>query len=456
MKGTVKKRTFVLIVSYLAAAAIALGVLYFCSLARERRCETLVSAGYQHAFSELASALGEMDTALQKSVYAVSPGMTAAVCAELFGKAMMAQLSLGALPVHPAELEKTSGFISRVGDYAFALSREAAAGRGYTDEERGNLRALSETAGVLAANIRALQTELDGGVITLGDIERNAAQLDAAADGSGAGSFSGGLRLIEQEFPETPSLVYDGPFSEHIKTASPRFLEGLGEVSENQARRAAAAFTGISEGRLCLTGESAGEMPCYWFSVEVGGGTVSAGVTKTGGVVTNLLSSRIPAERTISAADAERAAIRFLESRGFEGMAETYRIEQGGVITINFAYKQDGVLCYSDLVKVSVAGDTGAVCGYEAMGYIMSHCRRELPEPSVTAAQARESVPEGLTLLSEQPALVPSGGRYERLCWELKCSGEDERHCLIYVNAETGEQEKILLLLEDETGTLAI
>ena len=65
-------------------------------------------------------------------------------------------------------------------------------------------------------------------------------------------------------------------------------------------------------------------------------------------------------------------------------------------------------------------------------------------------------MPEGLTLLSEQPALVPSGGRYERLCWELKCSGEDERHCLIYVNAETGEQEKILLLLEDETGTLAI
>ena len=56
--------------------------------------------------------------------------MISAVCTDVFGKAMTAQMSLGALPFSTQELEKTAGFISRVGDYAYSLSR---AGREYTD-----------------------------------------------------------------------------------------------------------------------------------------------------------------------------------------------------------------------------------------------------------------------------------------------------------------------------------
>ena len=34
-------------------------------------------------------------------------------------------------------------------------------------------------------------------------------------------------------------------------------------------------------------------------------------------------------------------------------------------------------------------------------------------------------------------------------------SGEGQ-HILVYVNAQTGQEEKILILLEDESGTLVI
>ena len=53
-------------------------------------------------------------------------------------------------------------------------------------------------------------------------------------------------------------------------------------------------------------------------------------------------------------------------------------------------------------------------------------------------------------------ALIPSAGRYEKLCHEFLCSAEDEQKYIIYVNAESGEQEKILILLEDESGTLTL
>ena len=103
-----------------------------------------------------------------------------------------------------------------------------------------------------------------------------------------------------------------------------------------------------------------------------------------------------------------------------------------------------------------MACDTGAICSFEARGYINSHTARDLPEPSVTADEARTQVTQDLEILSEQLTLIPTAGQDERLCWEFKCRTDDERHVLVYVNAVTGQQEKILLLLEDENGTLTL
>ena len=73
-----------------------------------------------------------------------------------------------------------------------------------------------------------------------------------------------------------------------------------------------------------------------------------------------------------------------------------------------------------------------------------------------SAAQAAAAVPDSLQILSSQLALVPSDGQYETLCHEFKCAAEDGRHYIIYVDALTGAQHKILILLEDESGTLTL
>ena len=74
----------------------------------------------------------------------------------------------------------------------------------------------------------------------------------------------------------------------------------------------------------------------------------------------------------------------------------------------------------------------------------------------LTAEEAAAAVPDSLEVLAVQLALVPSDGRYETLCHEFKCAAADERHYIIYVNAQTGAQHKILILLEDESGTLTL
>ena len=53
------------------------------------------------------------------------------------------------------------------------------------------------------------------------------------------------FQTVEADFPEVPALIYDGPFSDHLSGRTPKMLEGLPQVSEAEARRAAAAFLGL-------------------------------------------------------------------------------------------------------------------------------------------------------------------------------------------------------------------
>lgn len=441
---------------YLCAAVLVFGALAGIYHERAKRGEQALRYNYEHAFGELVTAVSELDAALEKSVWATSPELVGSLCTEVFGKAMTAQMSLGALPFSTQELEQLSGFVSRVGDYAYALSRSAPPAGGYSPEELENLRSLSGTAGTLAQNLKSLRSEVQDGTLLLLTPERAARTIGAAVP-EDAGTLGGSLRLIEREFPEIPSLIYDGPFSEHLTGAAPKALEGLETVDMETARTAAAGFLGMSKGKVRPMGECGGDIPCYCFAADAEGGAETyLYLTKQGGRVLGMLCSRPVGTATVDVETALETARRFLSRCGFPDMAETYHMTQGGVLTVNFAWRQDGVLCYSDLVKVSVALDNGKVCGFEARGWLSAHCARALPAAAVSAEAARAAVPEGLSVLAEQLALVPSDGQYETLCHEFKCQAPDGRHYIIYVNAQTGAQQKILILLEDASGALTL
>ena len=221
-----KKKYTVLTISFLSAALVVLGIFALGSHKRAEKYELYLANSSQHAFDELVTAVGEMDTALRKSLYAGSTGMTGAVCTELFGKAMTAQMSLGSLPVSSQELEQISGFISRVGDYAYALSRAAARGEACTDEQRQTLRSLAESSELLAQNMKNLQTDMLDGVLTMDELVRGEQLLSMFGGEKNDATVGGSLRLIEQEFPEVPTLIYDGPFSQHLADSTPKMLEG--------------------------------------------------------------------------------------------------------------------------------------------------------------------------------------------------------------------------------------
>jgi len=459
MKHNKIRKYTVFTISLLAAASLSLGIYAASAHSRAERYRLYMTNNCQHAFDELVTAVGEMDSALKKSVYATSPGLASAVCTELFGKAMTAQMSLGVLPYSSNELEQTAGFISRVGDYAYALSRAAAGGESISDSQRENLRALAQVSTRLNDSMKSLQTDMLDGVLTMDELYKTERMLDEAEAENLPATLGDSIRLIEEEFPELPALIYDGPFSGHLQDKDPVLLEGTEEIDLNEGREIAAAFLRIGHTRVYPAGEMEGEIPCLIYQAERSdGSTLTVAVTRRGGKVLGMLSSHQGGngENGMELSEALRRAGDFLSTRGYKNMEETYYMERDGVLTVNYAATKGGVLLYPDLVKVSVSLDNGEVCGFEAMGYISSHGDRALPEARITSREAAAKLPGELQVETSRLAVIPSAGGHEKFCHEFVCKNSDEQRFIVYVNAVSGEQEKILLLLEDEKGSLTL
>ena len=451
-----KRRVRVLAASFTAAAfavSVGFGVQGYARAEDYRR---QLDNGYRQAFTELTTAAGELDAALEKVTYATTPSLFAALCAQAYAKALAAQTALGELPYGNVELEQTAAFFAKAGDYAMAMARGASGEGVCTDENRETLRGLAAAAGELSATLQALQLQLDGGALHPEDVAAVEARLAAAAEDGGQVTSGSAFQTVEADFPQVPTLIYDGPFSEHLSGRTPQMLEGLPQVTEEEARRAAAAFAGLRAEVFTRTSDGAGNLPAWGFSALVDGGELYVEITKQGGQVLQMLSSRPVGEAALSRKEGVEQAAAFLEEHGYRDMAPSYFLEGDGILTVHFAPVLDGVYCYPDLVKVGVALDNGDVVSFEAHGYLMKHGAREPAAPAVSADEAAERVDSSLTILSRQLALIPTGGEYEVLCHEFKCQNADGGHVLVYVNAATGQQERILLLLEDENGTLVI
>lgn len=451
-----KRRVRVLAASFTAAAfavSVGFGVQGYARAEDYRR---QLDNGYRQAFTELTTAAGELDAALEKVTYATTPSLFAALCAQAYATAQAAQSALGELPYGNVELEQTAAFFAKAGDYAMAMARGTNGEGVCTDENRETLRGLAAAAGELSATLQALQLQLDGGALHPEDVAAVEARLAAAAEDGGQITGGSAFQTVEADFPQVPTLIYDGPFSEHLSSRTPQMLEGLPQVTEEEARRAAAAFAGLRAEVFTPTSDGAGNLPAWGFSALADGGELYVEITKQGGQVLQMLSSRPVGEAALSRKEGVEQAAAFLDAHGYQDMAPSYFLEGDGILTVHFAPVLDGVYCYPDLVKVGVALDNGDVVSFEAHGYLMNHGAREPAAPAVSADEAAERVDPSLTVLSRQLALIPTGGEYEVLCHEFKCQNADGGHVLVYVNAATGQQERILLLLEDENGTLVI
>ena len=434
----------------IGVVVVSLGVFGIYEFFKARAYRQSLEDTYKRAFFELTDYVDDIDTLLAKGMLATSPSEMAGISQELSVQASAAKSCLAQLPITEVQLDKTEKFLSQVGDYTYTLSQSLINKKSISEEEYETLNSLGTYAGTLNHSLSELSENVYSGQLKFGS------KSNVSGSGIVYAADEDPFSAIEKKFGEYPSLIYDGPFSEHIENMQPKMLNNTPEISKDEAAKKLAKFLGVQEDKMqfsCETENSS--MASYLFNCRGGKNNISASITKKGGQVVYFLNDRKIHSEKLTVEQAIEKASEFLSQHGYDEMKNSYYEKNNGVATVNFAYTQNNVICYSDLIKVKVALDDGSIVGMEANGYIMNHEKRDIRKPALTKQEARTRVSKNLSIDSVNTALIPKDSKREVLCYEMKgtCLG---RNFLVYINAETGNEEDIQILIESEDGILTI
>ncbi|MCI8486075.1 MAG: germination protein YpeB [Clostridia bacterium] len=452
-KNRLKDRHMLTLVIALITIIVALGIYAYKKQIEFRQAS---ENDYNMAFYELVDYVQSVETYLAKSLISSTPEHGAQTLTHVWREANLAQSYLARLPIDSNELSNTAKFLNQVSDYSYSLSRKNIYNESLSQEDLNNLKELHSYAVELENTLNQLSADINNGRISFGELAKKGTNAFAQqVSNISKDSFSN----LEENFHEYAGLIYDGAFSEHMTNPERKGLTGE-DIDEGKAKSIAEEFIGkdkIKEINSNGISENA-NIPSYDFVVKTGNDSEAnlwISISKKGGHVVFMNYNRNVEVETITQERAIEFGKEFLDTRGINNMKETYYIKQEGIVTINYAYMQNDVIMYPDLVKLKVALDNGEILGIETTGYLNSHNERNLEEVQITKEKAKESLNKDLEILSEGLAVIPTEYQTEVLCWEFKGKVED-REFLVYINAKTGREEDILIILNTPNGTLTM
>ncbi len=432
---------------------IAIIVLSY-NLYRKNKESTLANENlYNQSLYELVYYMDNVKNYLAKATISTSATNGAETLTNVWREANLAQTYLSMLPIQAHELENTEKFLNQVSDYSYSLSRKSFQGENLSDEDLENLEELHKYSIEINNVVNQISFDLNAGNLKWKDLTGNR-DVDFAQQVSSDFNLASSL---EENLHQYSGLIYDGAYSEHIVSQEKKGLNG-NEISEEDAKNKAIEIIGkdnIQEITNYGLSENA-PVPSFTFNIKnKNQENITLSISKKGGFIVYMNSDKNVEDEKIEIEEANRKAKEYLEKNGFSNMQQTYYLKNNGVMTINYAYSQDGVLMYPDLIKVKVALDNGQILGIETTGYLNNHTERNISKVKISKEQAREKLNKKLNIQSEILAVIPTEWKTEILCYEFKGKIEDTEY-LVYINAENGEEEQILIITNTPNGQLAM
>lgn len=407
---------------------------------------------YNKAMYQVISYVQNVEVELQKLQLTNTDTLKISTLADIWRQSNLAKTCLDEFPVTQDSMQNASKFLTQVSDYSYSLMKQIIAGNGLTEQDYGNIKEISSNAVEFSDVLSEIYQDLNAGRIKWDELAKIGNEKLPDVEGGNSN-----IESINKTFQNYEGLIYDGAFSDHILTLEPNFLTGE-NVSEEEARTTIyELFEESSIESLEYTGDTVGTVELYNYNVKLKEEkeTKTLSITKKNRKLYLMLYSEDNTRDQISVEEASQKAMAFLEKNGITDVEETYYLQENHSVTINYAGVQDNVILYPDLIKVKVSLETGNILSYEAKGYIFNHSIRENLIPEVTIEQARAKINPDIEILAEGLAVIPTDSKSEILTYEFKGKIED-REFLIYINASSGLEEKILMILDTPGGTLTM
>jgi len=446
----IEKRLYVFLIILIITLIVVIALMF-----KEKKSYRLaIENNYNMAFFQLIDNMQDVEVNLAKAVISNSPEIGTENLTYIWKEANLAQTYLSMLPINSEEIEKTAKFLNQVSDYSYSLTRKTINNEALSQEDLDNLEKLHNYSYELNEMLNQLHSDFIGGRISWLELSKN----KKAAFSQEVSNYSkNGFDMVEENFHEYAGLIYDGAFSEHMSNPEHRGLTGE-YIDEQVAQNIAINAIGADRIKIIVSNDVTenSSIEVYSYTIECDDNSLWwISVSKKGGHIVSVNTNRVVYEENLDEESAENYAKEYLVMNGYLNMKKTYYSKNNGIETINYAYEQDGITIYPDLIKVKVALDNGEILGFETTGYLNSHTERKIPEIIVTKEDAVNKINQNLEVLAVNLAIIPTEFQTEITCWEIK-GRIKERDFLVYVNVENGKEEDILMILNSSEGTLTM
>lgn len=446
----IRLRNKVKIISFSVAILVVLLAFAISGYTLANKYKRNLEYGYTRALNELSDYVSNLEVTLNKGIYANTAPQQFGLSSKLMTQSMGAKVALEQLPVSYEGIDNINKFISQVGDFASYLYSNTSRTKTATDEEISNLKKLGDYARSINGNIKEMVARIDNEKINFDMTSYSYSNLLEKAQNENSSFVTTSFKEMNNSFTDYPKLIYDGPFSDHITQRKSKFLENVAEVSVEEAQKKAAAFLGSNVSEIQYISDSNGNMPIYKFKTNLG----EISVTKNGGYIDYILGEKNVTTTKLGYKIAKQKAAEFMAKNNIYNMKESYYIINNGVCTINYAFTENNVIYYPDLIKIGIALDDGKVVSFDATGYLMNHTKRQLPTKIISQNKAKKNLSKNLTVKNSHLTVIPTAGLNEALCYEFECVGENEDEVLVYINAQSGFEEQIFIIISSDNGVL--
>ncbi len=412
---------------------------------QQKDYQTQTAAFWRQSVSELSGALSDLETDLQKGLFASGNYQTVSWAARVFSEAGAARTALETLPVYELRLQATETFLNQVGEFTLEMARKQLRGEDLSEGEQTSLKTLALRSQQLADEVMMLSEKI-------ADENPGYEEMQKLLLPSEEGEDKTEFESLEDIFSADRPLTYDGEHSAWRESRTSTWLEELPELEKAKLKTLAAKYGSVKEEEL--TEESRFDTP-FPFR-EYRNGDTAIALSERGGILYGMSNLREVNESKLSVEEALMFGSEKLAELGFEGMEPVSWQSAENTLTAVYVFRQDGVLVYSDRITVTMALDNGEIMTVNAVEYLLAHNPGRNLSVTVSKEQAMQVLRDDLSVESVDLASVPGGDGKEAICWQFTVHDDTETRVMVFVNANTKVEEEILILIEDEDRRTAI
>ena len=434
--------TLSIICGILAIALIAFGIMYFNTNSTASRYGNALEASYKKTFYELLDNVNDIDLNLSKVEVSNKVSLQQKYLQLVSDNCKYAQNNFSTLPVGLNTVNEGVKFINQMDGYCSSL---IASDDALTDEEKSKVSELRDITLELKSSLNAIVTKLLQGYSILENSD---------FDEEGLSNFSSNFQGLSADSISYPSMIFDGPFSDSLYNKDIKGLEDNEISQEDATSLVGQIFADNENAEITFIGETNGNFVTYDYEIDTNDRVYFVQITKQGGFLLSLSAYGEPSETvSVDIQECELIAKSFADGLTLANMQSVWSENIQGICFINLAPVINNVIYYPDLIKVKIEMATGTIIGWEAQNYAYNHTTRDDTTPTIGATEARDLIDIVLNINNQNLCIMPLEYGGEALAYEFECEYYGSTY-YVYINAHTGEEERVLKVVTTDEGNL--